>query len=313
MFKKICNIFLCFQIYCKYFGRAIVQIYLHYTSLYPLYIFLKALSLANRNIKVNVYPKSTGRPPLDKKIINLILELKKLNPTWGAQRISDELRKIGYKVSKPTVLKYLEISGLDTPPFLKGLKWDEYLANHKFKIGIDFSSLIDIWGNQLFIFVIINLDSRKLLSINATYSHHREWIVRQFRNAFYELEDYPTLCICDNDSVFGNWFVPLMNSYFQMKVLKIPWKMPRYNGKVERFHLSLKREAFYNVIPLGLGHVQKRCNQYQVYYNSHRPHQGIDGKIPSIGKSINVDQKFYKKAHFDGSITTFEPENMIAA
>ena len=55
------------------------------------------------------------------EVVNLILELKTLNPTWGAQRIVDELSKIGKKVSKQTVLNYLEIYGLRTWNDLEGV------------------------------------------------------------------------------------------------------------------------------------------------------------------------------------------------
>ena len=41
-----------------------------------------------------IWTPKRGRKPLDEKIIQLIIELKKLNPTWGAQKISDELSKI---------------------------------------------------------------------------------------------------------------------------------------------------------------------------------------------------------------------------
>lgn len=314
MFERICKYILCFKIYLRYFWRAAGQIYLYYTSAYPMFLFLKAFSLANRNIKVNIFPKTTGRPPLDQETIDLILKLKKLNPTWGAQRISDELKKIGYKVSKPTVLKYLEIYGLHTPPFLKGLKWNEFLSNHSFKIGIDFTSLIDLWGNQIFIFVVLNLDTRKIIFINSTYSHHREWLIQQLKNAFLDFNNYPTLCICDNDGVFGKWPSPLMGSYFEMKILKTPLRCPWHNGKVERLNFSLKTEAFNNVVPINLEHTIKRCNKYQKYYNCHRPHQGINGKIPGLDENvINFRSNFIEKAHLDKSITTFEIEKLVAA
>jgi putative transposase len=270
--------------------------------------------LANRNIKVNIFPKSTGRPPLDQETIDLILRLKKLNPNWGGQRISDELKKIGYKVSKPTVLNYLEIYGLHTPPFLKGLKWSEFLSNHSFKIGIDFTSLIDIKGNQLFIFVILNLDSRKLIFINATYSHNKQWLIQQFKNAFFDINIYPSLCLCDNDTVFGNWFKPIMKSYFELKILKIPFKCPWINGKVERLNLSLKKEAFYNVIPINLEHTIKRCRMYQKYYNSFRPHQAIDGRTPELSENVVCFRsKFIEKSHLEKSITTFELQIFLVA
>ena len=76
------------------------------------------------------------KTPLDQETIQLILEMKKLNPTWGGQRISDELAKIGYKACRETVLKYLEIYGLHDPPEHHGLSWKEFMNNHSAPRGV---------------------------------------------------------------------------------------------------------------------------------------------------------------------------------
>jgi len=60
-----------------------MELYLYYTSAYPLYIFMKKFSLANRKIRITLFPKRSGRPPLDKETIELIIKLQKLNPSWG--------------------------------------------------------------------------------------------------------------------------------------------------------------------------------------------------------------------------------------
>ena len=176
------------QIYSRYFNRALIEIYLYYTSPYPIRIILKRWALANRAIRVLWAPPSPGRKPLDQETINLIIEMKKLNTTWGGQRISDELAKIGYKACADTVRKYLEIYGLHDPSPRQGLSWKEFIDNHKFKISIDFTSLISLMGHQLFIFVMINLDTRKLLWINVTYSPNFDWLAQQFKNAFFGLD-----------------------------------------------------------------------------------------------------------------------------
>ncbi len=103
------------------------------------------------------------------------------------------------------------------------------------------------------------------------------------------MDNYPTLCICDNDAIFSKWFPEMMKEYFGTKVLKIPIKKPMLNGRVERFHLSLKNEAFENVIPINLNHTQRICSSYKDYYNKYHPHQGIDGQI------FRSDQKISKE------------------
>ena len=52
-----------------------------------------------------------GRPPLDQDIKKIIIEFKNINPIWGARRIQDELRRLGIRVSQPTIQKVLKEAG----------------------------------------------------------------------------------------------------------------------------------------------------------------------------------------------------------
>ena len=302
------------QIYLRYFHCALIEIYLYYTSPCPIHMLLKKWALANRAIRVLWAPPSPGRKPLDQEIINLILEMKKLNPRWGGQRISDELAKIGYKACSDTVLKYLEIYGLHDPSSRRGPSWKEFIDNHKFKIAIDFTSLISLMGYQLFIFVMVNLDTRKLLLINVTYSPNFDWMAQQFKNAFFDLDDYPSLCICDRDQIFEGRFERMLRNYYRIKLRRTPYQSPNKNGRVERFHLSLKSEAFRNVVPINLEQAQRICTEYKKYYNHHRPHQGIAGKIPGNSNQKQTKRtKFILHKHLGGKITSFAPNLLSAA
>lgn len=226
MRKFLQKLVLTLKAYGHYFEEWLKEVYIYYTSPYPLILFLKRFALANRKIRIVWGSRSVGRKPLDQKTINLILELKNLNPKWGAQKISDELMKIGYLACKKTVLKYLEIYGLGPEPSSRAMPWGEFLANHKFKIGIDFTCLISLSGRQLFIFVIKNLDSREVLLINSTFYPNSSWITQQFRNASYDLDVYPSLFLCDRDRIFSKWFPHMMRDYFGTKVKYTPPKSP---------------------------------------------------------------------------------------
>src|SRR3989339_2104412 len=120
------NFFICITVYRHYLSLAAMEIYIYFTSPYPLYILMKKISLANRKIRVLLSDKKNkGRPAVNAETIKLILELKKSNPTWGGQKISDELKKIGNQVSKKSVLKYLEIYGMSNPPPNRGMSWSD--------------------------------------------------------------------------------------------------------------------------------------------------------------------------------------------
>ena len=58
--------------------------------------------------------KSKGgqkKPKIDAETINLIRQMAKENPLWGGERIQGELLKLGIKISKRTVQKYMVRTG----------------------------------------------------------------------------------------------------------------------------------------------------------------------------------------------------------
>jgi putative transposase len=70
-----------------------------------------------------------GRPPLPNNLRELIREMDRDNPTWGEERIADELLlKLGLRVSPRTVRKYLDVNR----PRRRGTtqRWSSFVQNH---------------------------------------------------------------------------------------------------------------------------------------------------------------------------------------
>src|SRR5262249_11531748 len=89
-----------------------------------------------------------GRPPLDPKLRQLIIEMATANSLWGARRIHGELRKIGMQVSERTVSRWL--ARLSRPP---SQTWRTFLANHVAAFAsMDFFSVSTLTGRLLFVF-----------------------------------------------------------------------------------------------------------------------------------------------------------------
>lgn len=55
---------------------------------------------------------------------------------------------------------------------------------------------------------------------------------------------------------------------------------PQTNGKVERFWRTLESDLIEDTDFDDIEEVKEELLQYLIYYNEHRPHQGIDGKTP---------------------------------
>jgi hypothetical protein len=86
--------------------------------------------------------RKRGRPPLTEEIVALIRRMAEENHTWGAERIRGELLKLGLRVSKSTIQKYMqETRGPRAPK----QTWAAFLRNHAKEIwACDFVQTHDI-------------------------------------------------------------------------------------------------------------------------------------------------------------------------
>lgn len=55
---------------------------------------------------------------------------------------------------------------------------------------------------------------------------------------------------------------------------------PQTNGKVERFWKTLNEDMLEDACYEDIEDLRNELLEYLIYYNEHRPHQGLDGKIP---------------------------------
>jgi putative transposase len=63
------------------------------------------------------YPhRRPGRPPIERRVRELILRLARENTSWGYVRIVGELRKLGIKVSATLVRSVLAEAGIPPAP-----------------------------------------------------------------------------------------------------------------------------------------------------------------------------------------------------
>ena len=69
----------------------------------------------------------SGRRPLHPETSELIRTMATANVLWGAERIRGELLKLGIRVSKRTIQKYMRVVRPRHPP---GQTWTAFLRNH---------------------------------------------------------------------------------------------------------------------------------------------------------------------------------------
>jgi putative transposase len=207
-------------------------------------------------------------------IVTLIKRIAKEDLTWGAERIRGELLKLGVRVSKSAIQKYMSDARQSRT---SKQTWATFLRNHASQIwACDFLQTHDIFFRAVFVFVIIELGSRRVVHFRVTRNPTDRWVAQQLREATPFGEE-PRYLIRDNDDKYGDSF---KQAAAGIKVLKTPYKAPKANAICERFLGSLRRECLDHILILSERHLHRIVNEYKEYFNYARPHQGIEQRIP---------------------------------
>jgi putative transposase len=220
--------------------------------------------------------KATSRKPkIAAETVVLIKAMALNNRLWGAERIRGELLKLGIRVSKRTIQKYMrQQCGRPTSQ-----TWSSFLHNHAHEIwACDFLPITDLFFRSLFAFFIIELQSRKVMHVAVTRHPTDAWVAQQLREAT-PFGRAPRFLIRDNDSKFGPRFARVVSGT-GIKLLRTPFHAPRANAFCERFLGSVRRECLDHLLILHEQQLFRVLQAYVTYFNQARPHQGLLQQIP---------------------------------
>jgi len=220
-------------------------------------------------------PQKTS--PLAPKTIDLIRDMAARGRLWGAERIRGELLKLGIKVSKRTVQKYMRgVRGKNGG----GQSWATFVKNHAERMWVcDFIQTHDLLFRQVYAFFIVHLASRRVVHVAATRHPTQAWTAQQLRNATMD-GDAPAVLLRDRDDKFGPAFDRAAQGV-GAKVIRTAVRAPNMNAVAERFVGSARREVLDHVLLLNDQHLASLLRQYQRYFNESRPHQGLGQRIPA--------------------------------
>ena len=214
--------------------------------------------------------------PLARETIELITQMARDNPLWGAERIRGELLKLGIRVSKRTIQKYTRQARPTRPP---GQTWGTFLRTHAREIwACDFLHVTDVLFRPLFAFFIVELGSRRVVHVGVTRHPTDEWVAQQLREATPYGEG-PRFLLRDNDSKYGPAFAGLAAAT-GIEELRTAYRAPRQYATCERFLGSARRECLSHVPFLNERHLRRVPREDMAYFNTAQPHQGIGQAVP---------------------------------
>ena len=145
-------------------------------------------------------------------------------------------------------------------------------------MACDFFVVITATFRTLYVFVIIELGTRRILHHNVTAHPTAEWTLQQFREALPGDHPY-RLVIHDRDSIFSKQLDKGVTD-LGVRVLRTPVRAPMANSVCERFGGTLRRECLDFLIPLNERHLKMTIKEWGLHYNRGRPHSSLGPGIP---------------------------------
>jgi putative transposase len=206
----------------------------------------------------------------------LIRRMAAENRLWGAERIRGELLKLGIRIAKRTVQRFMRGARPGAPR--NGQRWRTFLRNHTV-LACNLLETYDVWFRPVFAFFIVDVSAKRVVHVAVTRAPTQAWTAQQLRNAT-PLGQGPKFIIRDRDDKFGAVFDRVATGA-GVRVLRTAVQTPLMNSVCERFLGSVRRECVDHMIILSESHLQHVVAEYALsYFNTARPHQGIGQRIP---------------------------------
>ena len=223
-----------------------------------------------------------------------IVALRQEHPTWGAVKIREKILRDFPMVPAPaksTVHAVLDRHGLVTPRKRRRYRAEGTpLSSTSSPNGLwcaDFKGEF-LLGNRQYCYplTVTDYSSRFLLACEGLESTQSTFAFTVFERVFKEY-GLPQAIRTDNGVPFAS-----SKSMFGLSRLSVWWLRlginlerikpgnPQQNGRHERMHLTLKKEATkpasYNFLQQ-----QHRFDRFVGVYNNERPHQALNGRYPA--------------------------------
>ena len=111
--------------------------------------------------------------------------------------------KLGILVSPRTVKKYWP-EGVNSGPKRVSLqRWSTFVRNHASAlVACDFATVVTATFRRLYVLIVLEIGTRRILYCNLTAHPTAEWTAQQFREAIPSDHSYRFL-IHDRDSIFS--------------------------------------------------------------------------------------------------------------
>ena len=158
--------------------------------------------------------------------------------------------------------------------------WATFLRSHAGAVlACDFFIVVTATFQRLYVFVVLDIGTRRVVHWNLTDHPTAEWTVQQFRDGL-PLDGAYRFLVHDRDAIFALAVDEAIRS-MSLQLLKTPVRAPQANAYCERSIGMARRECLDWMIPLNERHLRSILAEWMSHYNGERPHSALGPGLPN--------------------------------
>jgi len=259
-------------------------------------------SLINKKYS-NLFSRKSYMKPGPKgpsqEIINLIVEMKQNNPSYGYMRIAMQISNMfGISINKDIVRRMLARNYKPTSDD-NGPSWLTFIGHAKDSLwSLDLFRCESISLKTHWVMVVMDQFTRKIIGFAVHCGDLDGITVCSMFNKIQSGKTLPKYLSTDNNPLFKfhRWRANLRIMEVE-KIKSVP-HTPTSHPFIERVIGTSRREFLDRTLFWTTNDLQNKLDDFQCYYNEKRTHMGLDGSIPNQileNKTSNIiDIKKYR-------------------
>lgn len=261
--------------------------------------------------------RSPTRTP--EAVEQLILALRAENPGWGARRIHAVLTRQGHqglpcvKTVNNILHRYGCISPEESQKRKPYVRFEKERCNEMWQT--DFKGEFRM-GDGQYCYPLDILDDHSRFSIRIVpCSNTANVVIPTFTEAFREF-GLPNSILSDNGAQFAGFrkgYTQFERWLMDLDILPIHGRIkhPQTQGKIERFHRTMKHELLSRTEIADLADAERKFRAWREKYNDLRPHEALGMKTP--GEMYEPSRRMYperiRKFEYGGQYHVIKTNN----
>ncbi len=242
-------------------------------------------ALVKRKYRLLYSPRRCGRPGPkgpSRELIDTVVEMKRRNPYLGCRKIAEQISsafslEINKDVVRRILIRYYRPSTDGGGPSLLAV-----IGHARDRLwSVDLFRTESILLKSYWVMVVMDVYSRRIVGLGVAAANLDGIRVCQMFNRAIARQTLPRRLSSDHDPLFRfhRWLANLR--VLEVDELKTIPGTPRSHAFVERLIGTIRREYLDRIWFWNQSDLERKLDDYKVFYNQYRCHTGLAGLTPA--------------------------------